>query len=386
VRLRPTAEQASALAETTRLFTLAFNAVAAYGWRHGEKNGVPLHHATYRPLKTEYPSLVSDLHIQARMKAAEAVKSALANQKNGRKVSTPHSRSCPPRYNVHTVKVDWRTRVANLATTSGRQCIPFGVFAYAERCVGGEVATADLICLDSAWWLHIVVTVPAPEIAPTDDAVGVDLGLAQPAVTSSGHFLGKKAWREIEARRFKLRRALQTKRTKNAKRRLKMMRRQQARFRRDCDHVLAKQIVQATPTGGTIVLENLTNIRRRVKARKGKQARRIHGWSFDQIRTFIAYKAEERGCTVVGVDPRHTSQACSRCGHIARNNRRSRGWFQCRACGFQVHADLNGARNIAAKYRVAPSSAGGGGLPVMQPIAGVPVARQLALPASRLLR
>jgi len=370
VRLRPTFEQALALAETARLFTLAFNVVAAHAWANSEKNGVILHHATYRLLKTEHPTLVSDLHIQARVKATEAAKSALALQKKGRKVGSPYSVACPPRYNVHTFRIEWERSIASLSTTSGRQQIPFDVLAYAAPYVGGEVATADLICRAGVWWLHVVVTVPTPEIEPTNDVVGVDLGLAQPAVMSNGHFLGKKAWRAIEARRFKQRRALQAKATKNAKRRLKMTRRAQSRFRRDCDHVLSKRIVQATPPGGTIVLENLTNIRKRITVRQGQQARRVHGWSFDQIRSFIEYKAEDRGCTVVRVDPRHTSQSCSRCGHTARNNRRSRGWFQCRACGFQSHADLNASRNIAAKYRAAPSTAGDGGQPVMLPIAG----------------
>jgi putative transposase len=97
LRLSPTAEQAVALAETRRLFTLAFNAVAAYGWREREKNGVTLHHVTYRSLKAQYPALVSDLHIQARVRATEAIKSTLALQRQGRKVSTPVSRACPPR-------------------------------------------------------------------------------------------------------------------------------------------------------------------------------------------------------------------------------------------------------------------------------------------------
>jgi putative transposase len=316
LRLSPTAEQAVALAETRRLFTLAFNAVAAYGWREREKNGVTLHHVTYRSLKAQYPALVSDLHIQARVRATEAIKSTLALQRQGRKVSTPVSRACPPRYNVRTMRLDWSANTVRLSTTSGRQSIPFRLPAYAERYRGCAEATADLIGRDSTWWLHVVVTVSAPEIAPTDDVLGVDLGLVQPAVTSTGRFLGKRRWRHIEARRFKLRRGLQKAGTKSARRHLRRMRRQQAQFRRDCDHVLAKQIVQAATPGGTIVLEDLKHIRRRATPRHGQQARRLHGWSFDRLKLFVRYKAEERGCTVVGVDPRHTSQACSRCGRL----------------------------------------------------------------------
>ncbi len=64
---------------------------------------------------------------------------------------------------------------------------------------------------------------------------------------------------------------------------------------------------------------------------------------------------------VVAVDPRHTSQTCSCCGHQARNNRRSRGRFVCRVCGFELHADLNAARNIAAKYRAEGGTPTSGG-------------------------
>ena len=197
--------------------------------------------------------------------------------------------------------------------------------------------------------------------------MGVDLGLVQPAVTSNNQFLGKRAWKDIEDRLFY--RKLQRKGTRSAKRRLKHLRGRQARFRRDCDHVLSKQVVAHAEPGATIVLENLKDIRKRTKIRKRTTtSRRIHSWSFAQVKRFIAYKAEGQGCTVAGVDPRHTSQTCSCCGHVARNNRRSRGRFVCRNCGFELHADLNAARNIAAKYHANRGRAPVGGLPVNQPI------------------
>lgn len=370
VQLKTTPEQASLLAETTRQFTAVFNAVAAYGYENTEKNGVTLHHATYHPQKAAYPDLVSDHHIQARMKATEAVKSALSLAKKGRKVSAPHSASCSPRYNVHTFKVVWEQGIVILSTTGGRQRIPFSVPAYAAKYSGAKTCTADLLSRDGKWWLHIVVDIPAPEVEKTDTVIGVDLGIAQPAVTSNGKFLGKKRWRDVEARRFRLRRALQKSGSKSAKRHLRKIGRKQQRFRRDCDHVLSKQIVASVPPGATIVVENLTNIRARVKTRHGKQARRIHGWSFDQLRGFLVYKAEEQGSTVAGIDPRHTSQTCHVCGHVARTNRRSRSLFCCRSCGYTAHADFNASVNIAAKYRVGSGWSGSDEPPVKRLIVG----------------
>jgi len=52
---------------------------------------------------------------------------------------------------------------------------------------------------------------------------------------------------------------------------------------------------------------------------------------------------------VVQVDPAYTSQACSACGHVDRNNRMDQATFQCRSCGFAGHADWNAARNIALR-------------------------------------
>jgi hypothetical protein len=79
IELEPSPAQATVLTETSRQFTAVFNAVCAYGWQEQVSNGVRLHHALYYPLKADYPDLVSDLHVQARVKATEAVKSALAN-------------------------------------------------------------------------------------------------------------------------------------------------------------------------------------------------------------------------------------------------------------------------------------------------------------------
>src|SRR5260370_2711567 len=123
IQLHPTPEQAQGLQETLRQFTEAFNQVCRYGWEHIERNGVRLHHAMYYDTKAACPGLVSDLLIQARVKATEAVKSAFTWKakreaaypkkvakalKRGRPApkfkpgQCPQSKSCAVRYNVHT--------------------------------------------------------------------------------------------------------------------------------------------------------------------------------------------------------------------------------------------------------------------------------------------
>jgi putative transposase len=361
--LKPTAEQVETLRETTAQFTASFNYVCTEGWTHRDGNAYTLHKLTYRDCKNANPTLVSDLHVQARQKAAEAVRSAIAMQKKGKKVSCPSSISCAPRFNLHTYSLNWEGGTAHLSTTRGRIAIPFRLPAYAAYAADRSVASADLIEKKGHFYLHVVVNLPDVPVVETGAALGVDLGVTHPAVTSNGKFLGKKHWREVVKRQLRLKRKLQAKGTKSAKRRLRSLAGRDMRFRRDCDHVLSRRIVDSVDPGTVIVVENLTNIRRRVKARRGEAKRRLHSWSFAQLKAFIEYKAEAKGCRVVGVDPRHTSQRCNACGHIARGNRVSQSSFSCRECSRQGNADLNAARNIRDRHLVGWASGPSSGPP-----------------------
>jgi len=376
IQLHPTPEQAVALQETLRQFTEAFNAVCTYGWQHREKNGVKLHHATYYETKAACPGLVSDHLIQARVKATEALKSAFTWQKKHeatyqqkvakakqqdkpapkfKPIKCPHSRLCPVRYNEHTYTLNWQKQEVRLSTSMGKISLPFTVPHFSASYAGYPIASAELLYRHGTFWLHVVVSVPEPDIKPTNEVIGVDLGLSRPAVTSTRRFLGKRHWKEVDRRYFRLIRKLQSKGTKSAKRHLKKLSRKRQRFHRDCDHVLSKRIVQNALPGSTLVLENLTNIRETSqmgtgKGKKRDTKRRFHSWTFAQLYEFISYKAQARGIQVVRIDPRHTSQTCSKCGYQHRSNRRSQSLFLCRRCGYCLNADLNASYNIRDKH------------------------------------
>lgn len=78
VMLAPTDAQAAILTETSTVFTSAFNQAVALGWQANVSNATQLHYLAYYPVKAAHPLLVSDLMNQARVKAAEALRSALA--------------------------------------------------------------------------------------------------------------------------------------------------------------------------------------------------------------------------------------------------------------------------------------------------------------------
>jgi len=63
----------------------------------------------------------------------------------------------------------------------------------------------------------------------------------------------------------------------------------------------------------------------------------------------LAELADRYGIEIHEVDPAYTSKTCSCCGYVdAKNRKAGTERFHCRFCGRRMHADVNGARNIAA--------------------------------------
>jgi IS605 OrfB family transposase len=353
LQLHPSDQAVVALSQTIERYTWSFNAVCRYGWEQNLTNGVELHKATYYEHRAE-TKLPSQLVCAARVKATEALKSAKALKKKGKVVSTPVSKHCPIRYDARSYTIWFDRQELTILAVGGRVKLSFEIAQYYRQYLNWKNTSADLIRdRKGRWWLHIVMETDTPRVEPTTQAsvsvsrtvVGIDLGIATPAVDSNGSKYGSDHWKQVEDRTFELRRRLQSKGTKSAKRHLKKLSGKQKRFRKDCDHVLSKRLVQSVESGATLVFEDLTNIRGRAKTRKA-QRRRLHGWSFAQFQAFVTYKAEAKGVKVGFVDPRYTSQKCSQCGHIERGNRPTQAEFRCKKCGFECHADYNASMNI----------------------------------------
>lgn len=380
MKLQPTPDQERILLETTRQHTECYNAVARYGWETDNKNGVELHKATYYDLRGQFPDLPAQLVISARMRATESLASAFALKKKRhpggsrfwaktkdgskpRNVSCPTSTLSPIRYDARSYRYDKTNQCVNLSTVEGRICVPVLMYDYAQKRIEQAMGfdSADLIVKDGIFFIHLVITLPVPE-AKSEAVVGVDFGETRPAVTSDNQFYGKRNWKGTERRYFRLKRRLQSKGTKSAKRHLKKLRKRVAQFRTDCDHIVSRRIVDSVEPGTTIVVENLTEIRTNGKRRGAAQRRQFHQWSFKRLRELLTYKAEAKGCQVMGIDPRHTSQTCSTCGYQHKSNRQSQAVFKCRSCGYQLNADLNGSRNIALKYLASVGRPDTGGL------------------------
>jgi IS605 OrfB family transposase len=368
LRLRPTPEQAATLTATREAFTACFNHVCAYGWEHDLRNGTRLHRATYAVLRAAHPTVPSQLVCAARVKAAEALRSVHTRHRQGRKVTCPQSRGAAVRYDARSSWVRLAAQEASLTTVAGRLRLGIRLCDYYRRYAAWQTRSLDL-CRDERgrWFLHVVVQTEVVDPAPAaaGAVIGVDLGLRRLAVTSDGRdatFYSSGPLVDRARRYQRLRRRLQAKGTRSARRHLRRLGRDWQRFTAGTNHLLARRIVDAAPAGSTFAVEDLKGIRDRCRHRTGAQRGAFHRWSFAQLQTFLAYKAAAAGHRVAVVDPRHTSQTCLRCGHVARGNRRTQSLFVCRVCRYTLNADLSAARTLRRRAIDPPAAPVSGGV------------------------
>ncbi|MFC9270379.1 RNA-guided endonuclease InsQ/TnpB family protein [Streptomyces zhihengii] len=253
-------------------------------------------------------------------------------------------------YDQRNMSFDLDAQTVSLWTLSGRiKNIPFACSAEALKNLAGKRGEADLLRRAGVWFLVVTLDVPEAAQYEPDGFIGVDLGIENIATTSTGYLAAGRKLNRYRKRQLDLRRKLQAKGTKSAKRLLKKRSRKESRRTRDINHCISKTIVtEAKRTGRGIALEDLTGIRARVRHRKPQRVT-LHSWAFAQLGQFLVYKAQRDGVPLVYVDAAYTSQMCCECGHADRKNRVDQGRFICRGCGVVAHADRNASHNIARR-------------------------------------
>ncbi|MGH1016741.1 RNA-guided endonuclease TnpB family protein [Bacillus mycoides] len=186
---------------------------------------------------------------------------------------------------------------------------------------------------------------------------GIDLGLKIPAYFSVNDApyirkgIGKiedflKVRTSIQSQKRSLERALQSsKGGKGRKKKLKALnqfKEKEKSYVTTYNHFISKKIISLAIQYGVerINLELLT-----LKETQKKSL--LRNWSYYQLQQFIEYKANREGILIKYVDPFHTSQTCSKCGHYEDGQREKQDNFYCKSCGFKENADYNAARNIA---------------------------------------
>ena len=354
IKLNPTTEQSKALEELRNSFNAACNLIVPYAVENRCWNRVALHHLCYYQVR-ETSELGSQMVCNAIHKVCSAYKVLGLKKKDDVPVIGFKDKS-----SVHFDKRTYTIKDGGISlyTLNKRILVScqIGDFqkAYLKKGVAKE---AELIRKRNTWYFNLVLDLPNPaKTEPNGKVLGIDMGESNLATTSNGTIHGGGSLRHQRDKYLALRKRLQSNGTQSSKQLLKKVSGKESRHVKHVNHVVSRLIVNEAIASDcdTIALENLTNIRQRIKANKRVRSR-LHRWSWYQLQQFIEYKAEEAGLNVVYVNPAYTSQTCSVCSSIGQ---RSKHRFYCSNCGSQQHSDLNASRNICRLVESADSSTG----------------------------
>jgi putative transposase len=199
------------------------------------------------------------------------------------------------------------------------------------------------------WFVSISVELEeeltAQRVLPSQEAVGIDVGLRTFAYLSTGEEIANpRFFRSEEAALTRAQRQLASapKGSKQRAKKRKVVARVHERIGNRRKNFLEQEVCKLIKRFGLLAVEALVV---RNMMRNPKLAKSIADVSWSQFFARLQAKAEEAGRQVVRVNPAYTSQTCSTCGHRQPMPLSVRV-YECPHCGLILDRDHNGSKNI----------------------------------------
>ena len=343
IKLKPLESQHAALLETLKEANKACDWISKEAFENKIFKQFNLHKLVYRAVRDTF-NLSAQMVVRQISKVADSYK-----------IDTKIQRVFNP---LGSIAYDDRiisfkkSDIVSIWTTKGRFNIPFVMGEHQRKFFQHRKGEVGLVYRKGVFYLNAVCDVPEEKEFEPKDVLGVDFGIVEIASDSDGEQFSGKQIEKVRQTFAHRRRNLQRKQTKSAKRKLKQLSGKQSRFQKNENHVISKRLVEkAKHTERAISLEDLKEIRRRIRVRKA-QRHRLNNWAFADLRSKIEYKAKLNGVRVIAVNPKNTSRECNSCHFVSKSNRKSQSEFVCQQCGFAGNADSNASRNIRERATV----------------------------------
>lgn len=219
---------------------------------------------------------------------------------------------------------------------------PIKVFKY--KIPKGELRTASIVKEADGLYLKVVV-IEYPRTKHTREnqsMCSVDMGIVNFLTTSDREVIENpkhlsKYLTKLRVENRKLSRMKKGgKNFKKQKRKLQKLHLKVSRVRKDFLH---KQSTMLSSRYSTVIREDL-NISKMLQNKNGL-AVHISDCSWGLFFELLEYKTN-----VIKVNPLYSSQECSKCGNISKENRKTQSLFDCTNCGFLMNADKQACLNL----------------------------------------
>ncbi|GAJ02056.1 unnamed protein product, partial [marine sediment metagenome] len=213
----------------------------------------------------------------------------------------------------------------------------------------GEIGTCTIRRQNNKWYACFSTEYEPETLSPSDTAVGIDVGLTTFATLSTGKKIPNPRFFKTDGKALaKAQRELSklekgTPERRKAKTVVSRIHERIANRRHDFAHQEARRLVNEF---GIIAVEKL-QIKNMMDGNWRSMNRSIGDVAWAQFRQCIQYKAEDAGRIYVEVNPRGTTQRCSRCQSIVPKDLSVR-IHSCPICGLVLDRDLNASFNILA--------------------------------------
>lgn len=219
-----------------------------------------------------------------------------------------------------------------------------------HRFIVGKVKTLT-VSRDSCgkWFACFSVETVKQILEPTNNAVGIDAGLAIYAKFSDETEIDNPRFTRQSEKRLATagqRLSAQVKGSKERHQKRKIVAKIHGKIknqRSNFTHQLSRFLVN---NYDVIVFEKLQILN---MVKNHCIAKSIADASWGQLIEQTSYKAENAGRTMIQINPAYTSQTCRICGHCDKANRQTQAVFECVKCHHTENADLNAAKNILSR-------------------------------------
>lgn len=309
-----------------------------------------VHNQCYDKLRSEFPTLPSQAIIRIQREVIAAFKSKKANKHKG---SAPKKQNLSMTLDKRMYSNFTRDGISLVSEVSNkRKRLSFNPYPKIAEMFATSVAKDPTIFWrNDKLWLSIPFEFNGcmPE---SINAVGVDMGMKRLFVTSEGKAFVDK---EYLARRRKIRflkRELQSKGTRSAKRHLKKLSKKERNISKNYCHKACNALLKSTKAS-FVVMEDLTKIKSNTSRTKDGYKRKKHNNAISQVpfylfKQILTYKATLVGKQVVSVSPFNTSQCDNRNGLKCGKRQGCRFYTKD---GYLFDADWNAAVNIAQRSK-----------------------------------